>query len=61
MPAPTLLAFALLQLLFAVTPGPAVVLTTTRAAAGGIRQGLGVAAGVLGGDALYRHLIWAGA
>jgi homoserine/homoserine lactone efflux protein len=56
MPAPSLLAFALLQLLFAVTPGPAVVLTVSRAAAGDVRQGLAVAAGVLTGNAIYLAL-----
>ncbi|MEW5836474.1 MAG: LysE family translocator [Pseudomonadota bacterium] len=53
MPTPTLTTFAVMQLLFAVSPGPAVVLTTSRAASEGVRQGLSVAAGVLGGNAIY--------
>jgi len=55
-----LIAFALLQLLFAVTPGPAVLLTAGRAAAFGMQAGLRVAAGVLVGNAIYLALSAAG-
>ncbi len=60
MPAHALLAFALLQLLFAITPGPAVLLTASRAAAFGMHAGLRVAAGVLLGNAIYLGLSAAG-
>ncbi|HVL78054.1 MAG TPA: LysE family translocator [Sphingomicrobium sp.] len=47
------LAYAGLSLLFAVTPGPAVILAVSQAVARGFRAGMGVTAGVQVGNSFY--------
>ncbi|HET6805954.1 MAG TPA: LysE family translocator [Frateuria sp.] len=53
---PTLLAFALLQGLFAITPGPAVLLTASHAMARGTVAGLRVALGIQLANVCYLAL-----
>ncbi|MBJ6763977.1 LysE family translocator [Myxococcaceae bacterium JPH2] len=46
-------AFTLTQFLFAITPGPAVLLVVTQAMSRGFRAGMGSALGVQAGNAVY--------
>lgn len=54
------LAFAATQTLFALTPGPAVLLVSSQAMAGGFRAGFAAALGVQAGNGVYFLLSVAG-
>lgn len=55
-----LVAFMLVQLAMSVIPGPAVLVTSSAALGGGLRDGIRAAAGVLSGNAVYVAVACAG-
>ena len=50
------LAYALILFLFSVTPGPAVILASSRGAAGGFTSGMAVVVGIMLGNMVYLAL-----
>src|SRR3954453_15146667 len=53
-------AYALILFLFSITPGPAVILASSRGAARGFASGMAVVVGIMLGNMLYMALSAAG-